>query len=121
MDEASVVIPSADLDAAMVVMGLAWLAILAMLAAEVVVESWRRLRGTPRAPFFAMLERSGVSLVQAEQVAGFAGLRSAAARCATCGSAQHCRRALRWDWMGFEMPRCPNAAFFTRVAGEPFS
>jgi hypothetical protein len=44
MDEALVVIPSADLDAALVVMGLAWVAILAMLAMGALAGAWTRLR-----------------------------------------------------------------------------
>ena len=48
MDEALVVIPSADLDAAMVVMGLAWVAILAMLAAGALAEVWARFSATKK-------------------------------------------------------------------------
>ncbi|HKU47068.1 MAG TPA: hypothetical protein VJQ58_09305, partial [Burkholderiales bacterium] len=79
------------MDAASLIIGLAWLAILAMLAAGLVFECWRRLRPAPRTPFFVRLERRGVSLVQAEHVAGFAGLRGAAARCGSCGATIACR------------------------------
>ena len=44
MDEALVVIPSAVLDAALVIMGLAWVAILAMLAMGALAEAWARVR-----------------------------------------------------------------------------
>ena len=47
MDEALVFIPSPDLDAALVVMGLAWVAILGMLAAGVVADAWRRACAWP--------------------------------------------------------------------------
>lgn len=120
MDEAALLIPPVDLDSALVVIGLAWLAILAMLAAALILECGRCLRPAQRTPFFARLERRGVSLVQAEHMAGFAGLRDAAVRCASCGSAHSCRRALRWSWLGFQPPQCPNAAFFARVGGEGF-
>jgi len=62
-----------------------------------------------------MLERRGFTLVQAEEVAGFGGVAEAAGRCASCGTRDACRRALRWSWLGFEDPPCPNAAFFARV------
>jgi hypothetical protein len=104
----------------LVVIGLAWLAILAMLAAGWVLECWRRLRPAQRAPFFVRLERRGVSLVQAEHLAGFAGLRDAAALCGSCRAAAACRRALRWRRLGFQPPACPNAAFFARAGGAGF-
>ena len=28
--------------------------------------------------------------------------------------------ALRWPWLGFQPPPCPNAGFFARVGGERF-
>lgn len=107
-----------DADEPLLVIGLAWLAILGVLAWGGAVELWRRARSRQRLPFFGMLERSGLTLVQAEELAGFEGLADAASRCASCGMGQACRRALRWGWLGFESPTCPNAAFFARVRGS---
>jgi len=116
MDDFPVVVM--DVDDPLLVIGLAWLAILGMLAWGGAVELWRRVRGRQRVPFFGMLARRGFTLVQAKEVAGFAGVREAAGRCASCGTRGLCRRALRWSWLGFEAPPCPNAAFFARVGGS---
>ena len=107
-----------DVDEPLLVIGLGWLAILGMLAWGGAVEFWRLARGRERLPFFGMLERRGFTLVQAEEAAGFRGLADAASRCASCGTLDACRRALRWGWLGFEAPTCPNAAFFARVRGS---
>ena len=69
-----------DLDEPLLVIGLAWLAILGMLAWGGAVESWRLARSRERLPFFGMLEARGFTLVQAEEVAGFKGLADAASR-----------------------------------------
>ena len=95
--------------------GLAWLLILAVLAGTVAVEAWRAMRGEPALPLSGLLERKGLSLIQAEEAVGTAGLGAAARRCAACGSRQACARALRWGWLGFRAPPCPNAGFFTRL------
>lgn len=107
-----------DVDYPLLAIGIAWAAILGMLALGAAIELWRCIRPEERAPFFGMLDRFGLSLVQAEQVAGFAGVRDAAARCASCDARATCRRALRWDWLGFDAPPCPNAEFFARVTGR---
>lgn len=120
MDEFAVIMVH-DVDFPLLVIGAAWIAILSMLAWGVLAELGRLVRRPPRAPFFGMLERHGISLVQAEEVAGFAALRDAAARCASCDAAEGCRRALRWPWLGLAAPRCPNRTFFARVAGQRFS
>lgn len=121
MDELPIAVSIAapDLDYALLMIGVAWLAILGVLAWGGALELWRSMRGPERAPFFGMLGRRGISLVQAEQVAGFDGLRAAAGRCASCGAREGCRRALRWGWLGFEAPPCPNDGFFARVCGNP--
>jgi hypothetical protein len=117
MDDFPIVVM--DVDVPLLVIGLAWLAVLGMLAWGGAVEAWRRIRSRQKAPFFGMLERHGFTLVQAEEVVGFAGVRAAASRCASCSALSVCRRALRSTWLGLETPLCPNAAFFARVAGKP--
>jgi hypothetical protein len=112
-------LPMVILDAndPLLVIGFAWLAILGMLVGGVVLELWHSMRRPERAPFFAMLERQGVTLAQAEEVAGIKGVADAASRCASCRTRLACRRALRWSALGFDAPSCPNAAFFARVRG----
>ena len=110
-----------QLDVAMVLTGIAWAAILGMLAWGAVTALWRWLRPPRRAPFFGMLERHGLSLARVEQAGGFARLREAAARCSSCAAAAACRRALRWPWLGFKASSCPNNAFFARFADERLS
>ena len=105
-----------DVDYALMLVGLAWLAILAMLAGGVVVETLRLMHGPEKAPFFGALERRGLTLLEAEQAVGVRGVGEAASRCASCGVRDPCLRALRWGWLGFAAPPCPNAAFFARVA-----
>ena len=97
--------------------GFAWLAILGMLAWGGVVGLWRMVRPRERAPFFGLLERNGVTLVQAEEAAGFRGVAEAASRCEACITRDACQRAMRWGLLGFEPPPCLNAAFFARVRG----
>ena len=106
-----------DVDYALMLVGLAWLAILAMLAGGALVEALKLMHGPEKAPFFGALERHGLTLLQAEQAAGVRGVGEAASRCAACGVRDPCRRALRWGRLGFAAPPCPNAAFFARVAG----
>jgi len=55
MDDFPVVVM--DVDDPLLVIGLAWLAILGMLAWGGAVELWRRVRGRQRVPFFGMLAR----------------------------------------------------------------
>lgn len=110
-------LPVVDLDYVLLLAGLAWLAILAMLAGGASLEALRSLRRPQKAPFFGVLERHGVSLLQAEQAAGFRTLSEAASRCASCAVRQACRRALRWGRLGFGAPPCPNDSFFARIRG----
>lgn len=107
-----------DVDDPLLVIGFAWLAILGMLAWGGVVGLWRLVRVKERAPFFGVLERNGVTLVEAEQVAGFRGVAEAASRCGSCDTRDACQRAMRWGLLGFEAPPCLNAAFFARVRGS---
>jgi hypothetical protein len=103
-----------DVDYTLMLIGLAWFAILAMLAGGAVVELL--VRRPEKAPFFGVLERLGLTLFQAEQAAGLRGIGEAASRCASCGVRAACRRALRWGGLGFTAPPCPNASFFAQVA-----
>lgn len=105
-------------DYALIAVGLAWVAIFAMLAGGMVVELLRMTRRQEKTPFFLRLERHGVSLIQAEQQAGFRSLGDMARRCTSCSTRKACRRALRWGWLGYAAPPCPNAAFFSRFGGS---
>lgn len=116
MDEFPLVVM--DVDFALMLIGLAWLAILGMLAWGAAAELPWRMRRSEKAPFFGVLERRGLTLTQAEEIAGFHGVCEAARRCASCGARDACRRALRWGSLGFAAPPCPNAAFFARVSGS---
>jgi hypothetical protein len=104
------------MDVVLMLIGLAWVAILAMLLGGAGIEALRLLRRPEKAPFFGVLERHGLSLLQAEQTAGFRVVGAAASRCASCGVRAACRRALRRGRLGFSAPPCPNASFFARVA-----
>lgn len=102
-----------DVDYVLMLIGLAWLAILAMLAGGAVVELLVRRPG--KAPFFGALERLGLTRLLAEQAAGPKSVGEAQSRCASCGVRAACRRALRWGRLGFTAPPCPNASFFAQV------
>lgn len=106
-----------DADDPLLVIGFAWLAILGMLAWGGILGLWRMVRPKARAPFFGVLERNGVTVVQAEEVAGFRALAEAASRCDSCETRAACQRAMRWGLLGCEPPPCLNAAFFARVRG----
>ena len=107
-----------DVDEPLLVIGLAWLAILGMLAWGGLIGLWRLARSRERLPFFGMLGRHGVTVVQAEEVAGSRGLAEAASRCASCDTRDACGRVMRWGLLGSEPPPCLNAAFFERVRGS---
>jgi Family of unknown function (DUF6455) len=107
-----------DVDDPLLAIGLAWLAILGVLAWGGLIGLWRLARGRKCAPFFGMLERHGVTLIRAEEVAGFRGVAEAASRCASCDTRDACGRVMRWGFPGSEAPPCLNAAFFERVRGS---
>lgn len=77
------------------------------------------VRGRRRSPFEAVLLSHGLTLPQARKAAGTGALHAAAASCRSCRASEECRRALRSGWCGFDV-RCPNAAFFRRIAAEHF-
>ena len=113
MDEFRIVI--SDAADPLLMIGLAWLAILGMLAWGLVVETWQLLRGRERALFVHMLGRNRLTLGDAVQASGYSGLVRALERCFSCGEQRVCRRALRWGWLGARDPRCPNAELFAHA------
>jgi hypothetical protein len=113
MDEFPIVL--ADAGDPLLLVGLAWLAILGMLAAGLVAEVWHLLRGRERVLFTHMLERNGLSLGEAVQAEGYDGLVRAVDRCLNCGEQGVCRRSLRWGRLGARDPRCPNAELFAHA------
>lgn len=114
MDEFPIVL--ADAGDPLLLIGLAWLAILGMLAGGLVAEVWQLLRGRERVLFVRMLERNGLTLHEAVQAEGYDGLVHAVDRCFNCGDRRACRRSLRWGWLGARDPRCPNAELFAHAA-----
>jgi hypothetical protein len=113
MDEISIVI--VDASDPLLIMGIAWLAILAMLAWGAVAEIWYLVRGRQRALFVHMLERHGLTLADAVGSEGYAGLVRAFDRCLNCSEQRPCRHSLRWGWLGAGDPKCPNAALFAHA------
>lgn len=84
-----------DFDYPLLVIGMAWIAILGMLALGGVAELWRLVSKRQPALFLGVLEHHGVTLARAEKLAGFVPVREAAARCSSCRETEACRRALR--------------------------
>ena len=99
----------------LLLVGLAWVAILSVLAWGLVAEVWHLLRGRERVLFVHMLERNRLTLGEAVQAEGYAGVVRALDRCFRCSEQRVCRRALRWGWLGARDPRCPNAEVFARA------
>jgi hypothetical protein len=118
MDELQLVL--VDVDYLLLLIGMAWLAILGMLVLGGAIELWWLGYRRQPALFLGVLEHHGLTLAQAENLAGFVRVREAAARCSSCRATEACRRALRQGWYGSEAPRCPNAGFFRHVAAEHF-
>lgn len=95
------------MDATTYVIGIAWAAILVMLAAGGLRELSRSYFSRPKLPFFAMLERRGLTYAQLEESAGVEAIALAMRHCADCGSRFDC---------GWRRVDCPNAPLFSRVA-----
>ena len=89
MDEISILI--VDAGDPLLIMGIAWLAILAMLAWGAVAEIW---------------------YLASE---GYPGLVRAFDRCLNCSEQRTCSHSLRWGWLGARDPECPNAALFAHA------
>jgi hypothetical protein len=113
MDEFPIVL--ADAGDPLLLIGLAWLAILGVLAWGLVVEVWHLLRGRERVLFVHMLERNGLTLNEAVRAEGYNGLVRAVDRCFNCSDQRACRRSLRWGWLGARDPRCPNDSLFAHA------
>lgn len=116
MDEFHVMVM--DVDGPLAVIGIAWLAILVGLVGTVLRDAFRAERRYSQLPFFRMLERRGLSSVQVVRVVGLDGFIHATERCSNCAVDAACRRALRWSWLAFGAPACPNAGLFKRVADK---
>ena len=110
MDEFPIVV--ADASDPLLIMGIAWLAILGMLAWGLIAELWHLARGRQRMLFVHMLERHDLTLSDAVQSEGYTGLVRALERCLNCSEQRVCRNSLRWGWLGARHPKCPNAALF---------
>ena len=113
MDEFPIVV--ADASDPLLIMGIAWLAILGMLAWGLVAELWHLVRGRQRVLFVHMLERHDLTLADAVHTEGYAGLVRALDRCFNCREQRPCRHSMRWGWLGARDPKCPNAALFARA------
>lgn len=101
-----------QIDIASVLMGIAWLAILVMLAGGVVISGWRvatrpLLDDTPL-PFFTALRSRGLTLEQVETAVGIDRLAHAVRRCVFC--------TLRPECTG-QAAECPNQGIFGRAQG----
>lgn len=85
-------------------MAIAWTAIFVMLAAGGLRVLAQRWFSRPRLPFFAMLERRGVSYEEVERAIGPHAVAKAMHRCIDCGSRYDC---------GWRTVECLNADLFT--------
>lgn len=107
-------------DMVTVLIGAAWLGILAVVAWGV-VSGWRRqLADDGPLPLYRLLARSGVSAMQAEAALGIEDLARATRSCALCASRTTCDSGLTGGWLGERPAACPNAGLFERlgVAGR---
>ena len=90
-------------DMVLSLIGAVWLAILLMLAWGAAGALYRLLQATRPLPFFAMIERHGLSLDEMERAVGADALARALRRCADCSRKRSC--------MG-DLAGCPNAPLF---------
>jgi len=84
-------------------LGVAWLAILLMLAWGAAVALVRLVRWSRPLPFFALVERHGLSFDEMERAVGADALARALSRCADCTRRPSCAG---------ELAGCPNAPLF---------
>jgi hypothetical protein len=97
-----------QMDIALVLIGVAWLAIAAMLLWGL-ADGLRKVFRTPGPlPFFTMLQRYGLTLAQLEHAVGPHALGLAVRRCASCTGRFNC---------GSAAVRCPNEPLFLRARG----
>ena len=92
------------MDATTYTIGIAWAAIFVMLAAGGLRELSRSYFSRPKLPFFAMLERRGVTYEDVEQAIGTPAMAKAMHRCIDCGSRYDC---------GWRTVDCLNDELFT--------
>ena len=97
------------MDIELIVIGMAWVVIALMLAWGTIVALYRLLadQAAPL-PFFARIERQGVTALQLEAAVGAGGMARALRRCALCAGRRDCARGRRVD--------CPNEALIKHVA-----
>jgi hypothetical protein len=84
-------------------LGAAWLAILLMLAWGAAGALYRLLQATRPLPFFALIERHGLTYERMERAVGAAAVARALSRCADCTRRQSCAG---------DLAGCPNAPLF---------
>jgi ferredoxin len=87
-----------------IAVGAAWLAIFVMLVWGIVSGLRRQLRDEGPLPFFAVLERKGLSVAQVEHAAGVEQLARAVGRCSLCEERKACGTRA-----------CPNDALLSRI------
>lgn len=90
-------------DMVLSLIGGAWLAILLMIIWGAAAGLYRLTRILRPLPFFALVERHGLSLDEMERAVGADALARALRRCADCGRKRSC--------MG-DLAGCPNAPLF---------
>lgn len=83
--------------------GAAWLTIALVLVGGAAVVLYRLVRWSRPLPFFAMIERHGLTCDQMEQAVGPDALARALSRCADCTRRHSCAG---------ELAGCPNAPLF---------
>ena len=82
-------------------LGAAWLAILLMLAWGAAGGLYRLMQASRPLPFFALIERHGLTCERMERAVGAAALARALSRCADCTRRQSCAG---------DLAGCPNAS-----------
>jgi hypothetical protein len=94
------------MDITLALIGIAWAAILVMLAAGLVASVAGVVGPREELPFFVRLERRGLNALQLEAAVGAGGIARALRRCSRCPARADCEhRTLE----------CPNDALFAYV------
>lgn len=103
-------------DLVTVLIGAAWLGILAVVGWGVVTGWRRQLADDGPLPLFRLLERAGVSAAQARTVLGVQDLAHATRSCALCASRTACEIGVAQKWLDERPAGCPNAGLFDRLS-----
>ena len=98
------------MDIELIVIGIAWVAILLMLAGGLAVSLARLVDIGDVQPFFVMLERKGLNALQLEAAVGAGGVARALRRCARCQARRDCEHRT------VECPNEPLLAYVKRLA-----